>query len=639
VAGEARARDALTREEFHQAGPALDDAFTALAALTGEGREVLLRSLDAVGPVVAEDPAVGRALLGDIGDASNRRELKCAFEAALALGWDARVLDGRRLGDLAPGARHLPDEQLVPDCWGARLYSALNRAGYRRWSVLLDRHVSDIGSLVNVGPLALARVLAMCFERSLAGLAAAAGAPPLDEFTFLLDAERLCRSQPLVETLLELRSGCGPPAVRDAADRLLRRSAPWSLDCEATLSALLDAPGDDRSRRLFARLSLVREDRPTIEQLATELGIGTERVRQLRHRAEARVRAALVASPAPVPWVVSAVRRRLGAVTTQEQAQALLAGHGIGGRQNTDLVFWLAGPYQTAPGRPGWLATDGKEVVARTAGFLSCDGGVRRLADAEAELGEVGVRAEQVVAWLRACGATVVDELVVSVSGPLADVVERVLDAHGRPLAVAEIAGCVTEGGRELPITSYQAAARGRRFRRWAGDRVALADWGADPGRTGAVKRPRRSGTPSSAGVPRRHEPAPDSLPPLQDTGLANRLWLWVRVDSDVLRGCDATIPASLVEGIGLSPRCRRTFASRYGPVALANEGPQPTRGSVRAVALAAGADEGDTLLLGFSASGDVAVEVRRGPSESAPPELVGTTLAIFPDITSRGGP
>ncbi len=486
-------------------------------------------------------------------------------------------------------------------------------------------------------------------ERNPVGLAAAAGSPPLDELSVLLKAERRCGSQPLVETLLELRSGGGPAAVRDAADRLLRRNAPWSLDHEGTLRALLEAPGDDRSRSLFAGLSLAGEDRPTIEQLAAELGICPERVRQLRYRAEARVRAALAASPAPVPWVVSAVGRWLGAVTTQAEAHAVLAAQGIGGGQTAELALWLAGPYQAAPGRPDWLAIDGKDVIARTAAFVSCDGGVRRLVDAEAELGEVGVRTEQVVPWLRACGATVVEDVVVSVTGPLADVVERVLDAHGLPLAVAEIAGCVTEGGRELPITAYEAAARGRRFRRWAGNRVALVDWGADPGRTAAVKRPRRSRARSSTGTgsddrsapasPRARRAAPASPPPHQRAGLDDRLWLWVRVDTDVLRGVEATIPAALVEGLGLSAGGRRTFASRYGPVALVHEGPQPTRGSVRAVALAAGADEGDTLLLGFSASGEVAVEVRRGPSESGAPEPVATVAKICPDITSRGGP
>jgi hypothetical protein len=471
-------------------------------------------------------------------------------------------------------------------------------------------------------------------EQCLAGLAATAVAPAGDELVFLLDAERPCRSQPLVETLLELRSGSGPAAVRDAADRLLRRSAPWSLDYEGALNALLEAAGDERSRSLFARLSLVREGRPTIERLAAELGISAERVRRLRDRAEARVRSALVASPAPLPWVVCAIRRRLGAVSTHEQAEAVLADHRIGGDQKAELVLWLAGPYRAAPGRPGWLAIEGKHVVAATSAFLSCDGGVRRLVDAEAELGELGVRADHIASWMRACGATVVDDLVVSVSGPLADVVERVLDAHGRPLAVAEIAGCVTRGGRELPSTAYQAAVGGRRFRRWAGDRVALADWGADPGRSATAKRPGRSRAPSSTGVPRRRRAACASLSPQLDEWL----WLWVRVDTDVLRGIEATIPAALVEGLGLSPGCRRTFASRYGPIALAHESPQPTRGSVRAVALAAGADEGDTLMLGFSASGEVTVEVRRGSSESAAPEPAGT-LAIFPNITSRGGP
>ena len=44
----------------------------------------------------------------------------------------------------------------------------------------------------------------------------------------------------------------------------------------------------------------------------------------------------------------------------------------------------------------------------------------------------------------------------------------------------------------------------------------------------------------------------------------------------------------------------RRTFATRYGPVALSYDGPVATRGSVRPIALAVSAFAGDTLVVSF---------------------------------------
>ncbi len=105
-----------------------------------------------------------------------------------------------------------------------------------------------------------------------------------------------------------------------------------------------------------------------------------------------------------------------------------------------------------------------------------------------------------------------------------------------------------------------------------------------------------------------------------------------------MLRGSEAAVPAALVEGVGLAPLARRTFSSRWGPVTLAHDGPQPTRGSVRAIALAAGAHADDTLLLGFSAAGDVTVEVRRGPGQVSSPDVGVAALVLFPEFEFVNG-
>lgn len=112
---------------------------------------------------------------------------------------------------------------------------------------------------------------------------------------------------------------------------------------------------------------------------------------------------------------------------------------------------------------------------------------------------------------------------------------------------------------------------------------------------------------------------------------------LWVRIDAETLHGGEAFVPLSLVEGLGLAPGSRRTFSSRYGPVTLAHDGPTASRRSVRAVALAAGAHINDTLLLSFSARGDIDVGVRRHTGDNDIAEPPSTEANIFPNSATSG--
>jgi hypothetical protein len=456
-----------------------------------------------------------------------------------------------------------------------------------------------------------------------------------DDLTVLLRYEEGGRTQPLLEALLELRSGDGPSRVREAADRLVRERAPGALDVDASVSALLHAAGDDRTRALFAAWSSWRAPRP-LQQLAAELGISGQRAGQIVHRGDSRIRAVLASSTGPVPWLVSTLRRRLGPVTTESQVGAALARLGLS-EPAADLVVWLAGPYRPVPSRPAWLAVDAQAIVARTASCLAADGGVRRLVDVEAEL---GLPPDRLGPWLHVSDAVVVHDLAVSLVGPLPDVVERVLDAQGRARTASDIASCLAAGGRAVTEATVAAALRARRFQRLAGGAVGLADWNDAP--PVSVRRPRlrpqdeRRRAPSP--VAPTPAPAPARVEAVNPARGDERLWLWVRVDAEVLRGAEAVVPGALVESLGVAMAARRTFSSRFGPIVLAHEGAQPVRGSVRAVALAAGARDDDTLLLGFSVEGDVVVEVRRAASQTAAPDPTANQLD-YSNIVSGGTP
>lgn len=447
-----------------------------------------------------------------------------------------------------------------------------------------------------------------------------------DELGVLLGHERGLATQPLLEALLDRRGGDHPPEVRHAAERVLRDHAPWALDLTASAEILIDSAVDARSARLFRSWAL--GGGLSIEDLARQEGISSQRVGRIVHRAGARVRHAVPGTP-PWLWLVSTARGSLGALATREAVEAVLVRLGVTTSPEAGLLAWLAGPYEPIPRRPGWVAVKPGPVASRTADCLANDGGVRRLADVKAELADLEIMPDQLLTWLATNGATVVHDLAVLVTGALADGVERVLDAHGTARTTEEIEADLAAGGRVVEPGALDRAVRGRRFTRSAAGRIRLASWGTEE-RSSTKKSP-RSPAKRDRSKPDREpaDPAPASQP---------RLWLWVKIDDDVLRGSVAAVPAALVEGVGLAPLARRTFSSRWGPVTLAHDGPQPTRGSVRAIALAAGAQQDDTLLLGFSAAGDVAVDVRRGSAQVSPPDVGAAALVLFPEFEFVNG-
>jgi hypothetical protein len=394
---------------------------------------------------------------------------------------------------------------------------------------------------------------------------------------------------------------------------------------------------------------------PSQGQLAQQEGVSAARVGQIIQDAQRRVRLALAASTGSLPWAVRSLRRQLGGVTTEGHLDAVLTRIGASERPAAQLLPWLAGPYAPVPGRPGWLAVESRPVVLRTTTSLRADGGVRRLTDVRADLADLEMDGHQLVLWLGANGATVIHDLAVRVGGPLADAVERVLDAHGQPRTEAEIAADLADGGRPVELSSLRVVVRQGRFARAGSGAIGLAAW--PEGELRALKRrrphrPDRARPPGSSPAPGVRTPVADesstatpgggqpaagmSEPPASQ---GDRRWLWVQVDPDVLRGGEAAVPVALMEAVGLAPLTRCTFSSRWGPVTLAYDRPQPTRGSVRAIALAAGARADDILLLGFSGSTrDVVVEVRPGSALLDPPEDPSTDVTLFPEVAT-GGP
>lgn len=679
--------------------PELGDAFAATSVLSSDGCSALREALRWLGPC---SPSVETLPLGALGTTRLAR-LRSELESVLVKHWDPPDPERCRLGDLAPSAPGSMEETLASDACSERSLALLRRAGCDRWPMLLSRTLAELSALPGVGRKTAAEVVAMCAAASLGAVAEAWVLDPgASDMAVILRNERRCDSHPLLGALLEQRSATGPPVLREAADRLLRESAPWALEAGTGLAALVESAGDERDRRLFVTRTL-EADPAGFRELAEAEGISLRRVRELVERAEARVRADAQSAPVPLPWLVAYLRRRLGRLTNEEAARSALEGLGVDEPRTCRLALWLAGPYHAVPDRPGWLALAPKEVLAHTSGCLGADGGVRRVSDVSTELAEVGIGADWLPQWLQANRAVVVHDVVVSALGQLGDVVERILDAYGTARTEADIAQDLTLAGRPVATELIGSVTRSRRFKRDGAGTLWLTAWGdkvsGDEVATGAGSPcPRGSAAPKAAhpaparttaarttaahpapartkaartqltGESKKRRRSPDGSPtrgsptegsptegspnpvahnarstPAERAGsdakeVANgeRLWLWVRLDADVLHGAEAAVPVALVERLGLARFSRRTFSSRWGPVALAYDDPQPTRGSVRAVALAVGARVDDTLLLGFSPGGDVDVDVRRSGGQA---EQDGSfdDAGFFSDTAIRG--
>jgi hypothetical protein len=460
-----------------------------------------------------------------------------------------------------------------------------------RWSVLLGLRVREVSAWTNAGPRTVAELLGLVLERSLLGLASAQEAEtpaswPVD-LAILFDHEHAGSRRALLDALEELSGDANPEIVRAAALRLLRVTS-HDADQATALRDILAAAGDPRDIDVFVGRTLELGSRPTIDELAERFGVCAERIRQIRTRAETRVRAAAAAAPPPIPATFAALRSWLGAVVPMSVADDVVCRLGAGSAcsRSGGLLLWLAGPYHPVTGRLDWLALDPVAITTTTADSLSQDGGVRPAEEVRAELAAEGVRAEHRDTWIAARGGIEVDDMVVHDAGRMGTIAERVLFATGRRMGAAELAEVIGTKDRIAELT--RILVRDRRFVCVGADGYELAEWGG----VAVLETPEVP--EAAAGC----------------TSIDGRWWLRVPVAADVVSGTCQPVPVDLVDAMSLVSSNDRAFTSRYGPVIIFHDGAVAACGPLRHVALACGAQPGDELWLGFHPSGDVAVRL-----------------------------
>lgn len=501
------------------------------------------------------------------------------------------LLSGWRLREILPamgaagGAFRLPGTP-------ARLRGVIERNGATTWARIGELTLAEIAGWTGVGPRTAVDLIGVVAG----GLLDRSEAPPSRAAEAMDDFATLCGyegDRALGAALERLTAAHHPAEVRAAAGRLLSGLGGGSHTCLDRLDDLLAAAGDERARAVFEHRMVRPGPRATQAELGAALGIGTERVRQLCRRAVDAVTGAFDQSPGELADLVAATAEELGAAVPLEAVAELLARRYLPPMPDSRslLLLWLAGPYSAVEGHAGWLATDPAALSTETTLVLLEDGGVRPVDHVIKELERLGLNHDHTEGWLAEQPVRLVEGLVVSTGGSVAQVAERALSATGRAMTVPELATYTSVEGAAGESAGLRALLhRDRRFV-WVGDdQFELAEWGGgDEATTDAAVEPRAA----------------------SDRPADGRLWLRVDIDDGVLSGSGGPVPLPFVEALGLGAGDRRSYPTRYGPVALCNVGAGPRRGSVRPVALAVGATVGDALVLGFHPSQDDVVVTR----------------------------
>lgn len=575
--------------------PVLGDVFAPVDVLTVPARLDLTALLTVPGRSLAILPAELASRTLPVAP-----EVLSAVGEAIASGIGApaiSVMREHRLDAVVPVLRGC-DNDAVARFLPARLRGILER--HIGASSIVGLTVGDVAECSGIGPHGVGTVITAAVTAGLDVLVAgattpASTSPSLDDVAIVLahDASR----SGTIHRLLAEAAASGPPYVRQAAERMLTMAGSVKDRRVDSLERALAVAGHVRDRAAFEHTVLVPRPARNRSDIAAGLGIGLERLRQLRIRATERIDEAAKHCPGEVHDLAMTVNLLVGSAAPCAAVDEVMAEHGMPTLRDprSRLLLRMAGPYHDVDGHPGWVAVDPAELVAETRRAIHEDGGVRLAEHVAKELVSLGMGSDHVAAWLARQPVRLVDDLVVATTGTCGDIVERALHARGQEMTIDELADWIPGGQASIEVLW---SARDRRFVVTHDDALALAEWD-DASADGLTDREPPAGT------------------------------LRVAVDDGVLAGVPGPVPAALAHTLGLRRGGRRTFSTRYGPVAVAHDGDVPTRGSIRPIALAVGASVGDELVIVLYPDGrEATVSVvprtgRNGPHSPVPQEYI----------------
>nr|QGW61229.1 hypothetical protein ICEMyc226_00197 [Mycolicibacterium sp.] len=387
------------------------------------------------------------------------------------------------------------------------------------------------------------------------------------------------------------------------------------------------------------------------QEIAEQIGVYEGWIGRHQPRIKARF-AELLTEPAhrDAAQYISDVRRKLGPWAPQANAAAQLAAMGLPiGSETARVLLYAAGPYVT---RGTWVENTGmggRRAVADAVDRIFEADPAPTTAFVQQQLADLGVPANMLPSILETLSLKRFDDVIVRWGPYTATKIEAVLHAAGEPLTLADIVERINDPATtESDDESAEATVRDQLtskslFTRATRTKWALAQWELPVYRSAADDISRRIDaaggqmlvtdlietliredeiTRSSA---RSYIYAPAFE--IEDGIIRHRTgdeyrprshWSTIRgafrrpdgaltvtrlITSEVLRGTSHPIGRPIATALGVVPGERTTFDTKHGPVLISwllGTPGSPRIGSLRPMALALNATEGDTLALTF---------------------------------------
>jgi hypothetical protein len=404
----------------------------------------------------------------------------------------------------------------------------------------------------------------------------------------------------------------------------------WLLDVQQALYLL-----DDRARTILAeRRFAIEGSVPTLQELGDRFQVSRERVRQIEAAAAKELLRNISNAPG-VGEAIERIRKVLGLVFSLGELSEVLDVEVKAGEVplEVQVLLYLAGPYRIT----GDTVLGPRFEAALRESLGQIDQGPAPLARVRARMSELGIRENQHLPTLHARrDVRIIGDVVVRWSGSLGDKAAVVLTLHERPMSAEEIHEQIGEGSIATLKNYFGSEAR---FRRRGPHTWGLSEWGdeiyrgiaagmADElrdlpmgmpvdrlkrilrGKFGIVEssveimsvtHPMFVREEGWIRLRENDEPyVPDTaLEEARDCVVIRESWSWRHlVTHDTLRGSGHILPEAFAAMLRLFPRTEIDFMSNFGSIPFSWPSQSPNIGSLRRVAKALGAIEGDYLFV-----------------------------------------
>jgi len=504
-----------------------------------------------------------------------------------------------------PGLNYVKEQPIARSGLKTGPKNALESEGHTRWANVLDKTITQLLEIRNMGAGRMKNFLT-CAART--------------------SAEAQGRSPSL--------------SLPNAAEH-----KPLGLLLEELLDSL-----DKRNREVFFQ-RIPYDAHRTQKELADHLGITRQRVQQIQESVGKQIREALLEQRfLPISWRASTLRTLLGSAVPPAREHFHQAMTRITRdlpeskrKEMGDLFLWLAGPYER-DASTGWLAVGQMPGPETARDFCDAFGGVD-VACLEDRLNQLGVVPALHRLWMEEIAKICeVEGHFLLWSGTVIDKAERILHLWHQPATVEEMVEAIKE--EHDTRATRDRLFQDRRFVRVDMDRFALRAWGCKeyPGIAEAIAQEidRGGGSANVEGlvatlvsqvsefhlrevsvrvylkapvfviqgdtIRRRTDQDPYGiLPPVTNAPgcylLEPDALTWrVQVTPDLLRGSGRSMPAPLAGWLGVSPGEQRSFQcdSNEVKVSWPEKAPSPNLGSIKPCLERAACVHGDQVLLRF---------------------------------------